>query len=63
MFAGAIGDEFARLGNKEGVCAEERFGKSDAAGIGVEEVEIWLEEFFGVGFDGVFQAHGDDGFV
>ncbi len=36
--------------------SKERFGETDAAGVGVEEVEIWFEEFFRVGGENIFHA-------
>jgi len=44
-FTGAALDQFARLADEQVVRAEERLGKTDAAGIGVVEIEIRLKEF------------------
>jgi len=38
------------------VCSKERLGKADAARVGIEEIQIWLEEFPCVGGDNVFHA-------
>jgi hypothetical protein len=38
------------------VCLKEWFGKADATGVGIEEIQIWLEEFLCVGGDYVFHA-------
>jgi len=35
------------------VRSKEGFGKADAARVGVEEVQVWLEEFLGVGREGI----------
>src|SRR5229473_8384272 len=56
LFAGTGGDEFARFLHEESVRSKERFRKADAARVGVEEIKIWFEEFFGVGGDCVFPA-------
>src|SRR6266849_4052822 len=60
LFAGACGDEFARFLHEEGVRSKERLGEADAAGVGVEEIEVWFEEFFGVSGDCVFEAIRDE---
>ena len=56
VVAGARGDELARLAHENVVGAEERLGKTDAAGIGVVQVEIGFEEFICVGGNGVFHS-------
>src|SRR5260370_1377966 len=56
LFAGTGGGEVARFLYEGGVGSKERVRKADAAGVGVEEVKIWFEEFFGVGGDCVFHA-------
>src|SRR5882762_5395870 len=38
------------------VCSKKRLGKADAARVGIEEIQIWLEEFLRVGRDNVFHA-------
>ena len=56
MLAGARGDKFAGFLNEETVRSKEWLGKADAAGVGVKEVEVWLEKFFGIGRDNVVHA-------
>src|SRR5712664_4936883 len=56
LFAGARGNELAGFLHEESVRSKEGFGEADSTGVGVEEIEIWFEEFFGVGGDCVSQA-------
>src|SRR6266446_1925841 len=56
LVALACGNELARFLHEEIVGAEKRLRKADAAGVGIEEIEIWLEEFLCVGGDGIFKA-------
>src|SRR6266567_4036884 len=56
LFAGTRGDEFVGFLHQESVRSKEGCGKADAAGISVVQVQVWLEEFFGVGGKGVLQA-------
>src|SRR5712692_2521377 len=55
-FARACGDEFARFLHEKRMRSKEWFGKADAARVGVEEIEVWFEEFLGVGGDCVCDA-------
>src|SRR5580704_2670174 len=45
VFAGAGGDQFARLGKQQAVRPEERFGKADSSWVRVIEIQVGLEEF------------------
>src|SRR5437588_4103518 len=45
LFAVAGGNQFARFLQEQVVRAKQRFRETDAARIGVVEVQIWLEEF------------------
>src|SRR6266849_1281139 len=56
LFAGARSDELARSLYEKSVGSKEWFGKADAARVGVEEIEVWFEEFLGVGGDCVCDA-------
>src|SRR6266702_4053546 len=56
LFTGTRSDEFACFLYQKCVRSKEGFGKADAAGISVVQVQVWLEEFFGVGGKGVLQA-------
>src|ERR1700687_5624973 len=56
LFASTGGNEFAGFLYEETVRSKEGFGKAYAAGVGIEEVQVWFEEFFGAGGDNVFHA-------
>src|SRR5258708_22429834 len=60
LFAGARGDKFASFLHEEGVRSKEGFGKADAARVGVEEVQVWLEEFLGVGREGILHPRRNE---
>jgi hypothetical protein len=50
VFAGAGGDQFARLCEQQAVRPEERFRETDSARVCVIEIQVGLEEFlFGKG--------------
>ena len=58
LLAGARGDEFAGFLYEKSVRSKEGFGEADSAGVGVEEIKIWFEEFLGIAGDGVLQPSG-----
>src|SRR5882762_5334407 len=62
LFALTGGDEFAGFLHEESVRSKEGFGKAYAAWVGVEEVQVWFEEFFGAGGDNVFHAGRSESF-
>src|SRR5216684_3489314 len=51
LLALACGNELARFLHEEIVGAEKRLRKANAAGVGIEKIQIWLEEFSCVGGD------------
>src|SRR5260370_10133658 len=53
LFAPTGGNEFAGFLHEESGRSKERFRKADAARVGVEEIKIGFEEFFGGGGGGV----------
>src|ERR1019366_5322764 len=46
FLARTCGDQFACLCEQQVVCSVERFGKADAAGIRVIEIQVRLKQFF-----------------
>ena len=57
LLAGARGDEFAGFLYEKSVRSKERLGETDTGGVGVEEIEIWFEEFLGIAGDGVLEPN------
>src|SRR5204862_7595875 len=62
LFALTGGNEFVGFLHEETVRSKEGFGEADAAGVGIEEIKIWFEEFLGVGGDSVFHAGRSESF-